>query len=199
MTVPWRLVCRTVSTRPYAGRRSRMTGTRSRVPGRRSTLSTMTTDDRTPPPMTVRRVTADDHDEWSALYAGYRAFYRLPDDPAAVATTWRWVVGEQHGLTGLVAVGHDGSLLGLANVRAFARPSNGTVGLYLDDLFTGPAARRSGVGAALLRAVADLAAQRGASVVRWITATDNTTARALYDEVAAATPWVTYDMVPQRH
>lgn len=159
----------------------------------------MTTDDRTPPAVTVRRVTVDDHDEWTTLHAGYRDFYRLPDDPSAVATTWRWVIGEQHGLTGLVAVGRDGSLLGLANVRTFARPSTGTVGLYLDDLFTDPAARRSGVGAALLRAVADLAAERGASVVRWITAADNTPARALYDELAARTPWVTYDMVPQRH
>ena len=108
------------------------------------------------------------------------------------------MVGEQHGLTGLVAAGRTGALLGLANVRTFARPSTGSVGLYLDDLFTGPAARRAGVGTALLRAVADLAAQRGASVVRWITAADNAHARALYDELATRTPWVTYDMAPGR-
>jgi len=46
--------------------------------------------------------------------------------------------------------------------------------------------------------VADLAAQRGASVVRWITAADNAHARALYDELATRTPWVTYDMAPGR-
>ncbi|WP_146806563.1 GNAT family N-acetyltransferase [Cellulomonas persica] len=159
----------------------------------------MTSDTSTPPPVTVRRVTADDHDGWAALFAGYREFYQLPDDPAAVATTWSWVVGEQHGMTGLVAEARDGSLVGLAHVRTFARPSIGSVGLFLDDLFTDPAARRSGVGAALLRAVSDLAAQRGASVVRWITAADNVTARALYDELGAQTPWVTYDMVPQRY
>ncbi len=157
----------------------------------------MSTDEHTPA-VTVRRVTADDHDEWAALYAGYLDFYRMPDDPAVVANAWDWVLGEQHGMTGLVAVGPDGSLVGLANTRSFARPTNGTLGLYLDDLFTSPAARRSGVGAALLRGVADLAAQRGASVVRWITATDNSTARALYDTVATATPWITYDMAPGR-
>jgi len=32
--------------------------------------------------------------------------------------------------------------------------------------------------------------------VRWITAGDNATARRLYDAVATATPWVTYDMGP---
>ncbi|WP_230684909.1 GNAT family N-acetyltransferase [Cellulomonas sp. JZ18] len=150
------------------------------------------------PAPTVRRVTADDAPQWARLYAGYRAFYRLPDDPEAVATTWRWVLGEQHGLTGLVATAADGTtLLGLANLRTFARPSTGTLGLYLDDLFTDPAARRAGVGAALLDAAAGLAAQRGASVVRWITAADNATARALYDRHADATPWVTYDMAPR--
>ena len=73
------------------------------------------------------------------------------------------------------------------NVRAFARPASGTIGLYLDDLFTDPRARRRGVGAALLDASAALAAQRGASLVRWITDGDNATARALYDQHALAT------------
>lgn len=144
----------------------------------------------------VRRVTAADEQQWTRLFGLYRAFYHLPEDRDATATTWQWVVGEQHGLTGLVAVDHDGALLGLANLRSFARPSTATVGLFLDDLFTDPAARRSGVGEALLRAAADLAAQRGAGVVRWITATDNASARSLYDQHATATPWVTYDMPP---
>ncbi|MBO0901765.1 hypothetical protein J1G42_14350 [Cellulomonas sp. zg-ZUI222] len=46
--------------------------------------------------------------------------------------------------------------------------------------------------------MADLAAQRGASVVRWITAADDADTRALYDELTTRTPWVTYDMAPQR-
>ena len=146
----------------------------------------------------VRRVTRSDEHRWAELFAGYRDFYRLGADSTAVARTWEWVVGEQHGLTGLVAVSTDDTseLLGLANLRMFARPSTGTIGLYLDDLFADPAARRRGVGAALLEAAADLAAQRGASVVRWITAGDNATARSLYDQHATATPWITYDMPP---
>ena len=144
----------------------------------------------------VRRVTRSDEHRWAELFAGYRDFYRLGTDSTAVARTWEWVVGEQHGLTGLVAVSTDGTLLGLANLRSFARPSTGTIGLYLDDLFADPVARRRGVGAALLGAAADLAAQRGATVVRWITDGENATARSLYDRHATATPWVTYDMPP---
>ena len=148
------------------------------------------------PDLLVRRVVRSDRPRWAELYAGYRGFYDLGTDSTAIARTWEWVVGEQHGMTGLVAVSADGTLLGLANLRTFARPSTGTIGLYLDDLFADPGARRRGVGAALLDATADLAAQRGASVVRWITSRDNATARSLYDQHATATPWVTYDMPP---
>jgi NADPH-dependent ferric siderophore reductase len=34
----------------------------------------------------------------------------------------------------------------------------------------------------------------GASVVRWITDESNAAARRLYDSMATATPWVTYDI-----
>ena len=151
------------------------------------------------PDLTVRRVVRADQQRWAELFAGYRSFYELGVGSAVgvvVARTWEWVVGEQHGMTGLVAVSREGDLVGLANLRTFARPSTGTIGLYLDDLFADPAARRRGVGTALLEAAADLAAQRGATVVRWITAGDNARARALYDQHATATPWITYDMPP---
>lgn len=148
------------------------------------------------PAWTVRPVEHADAEPWSALYAGYRAFYRLPDDPAAVATTWAWVSGRQHGLLGLVAVDAAGRLGALANLRTFARPSAAGFGLYLDDLFTDAALRRSGLGGLLLDAAASLAAEQGAQLVRWITAQDNTTARSVYDAHATATPWVTYDMRP---
>lgn len=146
--------------------------------------------------ITVRPVEQRDARAWAALYAGYRAFYHLEPDPHAVAQTWQWVIAGEHGLFGLVAADADDTLIALANLRWFARPSTATVGLYLDDLFTDPAARGEGTGTALLRRAADIAAARGASVVRWITAADNATARRVYDQVATATPWVTYDMQP---
>ena len=144
----------------------------------------------------VRPVLARDESQWSVLYAGYRSFYRLPDDDDAVATTWQWVSEGAHGLIGFVATSDDDTLLGLANLRRFARPSTSTLGLYLDDLFTSPASRGTGVATALLREAAAVASREGASVIRWITATDNAPARRVYDSVATATPWVTYDMKP---
>lgn len=96
--------------------------------------------------MKVRAVELRHEGAWVRLYAGYRAFYRLPEDPDAVATTWRWVRDGAHGLFGLVTVDDDDRLVALANLRWFARPSTATRGLYLDDLFT----PRKHVGAVLL-------------------------------------------------
>lgn len=143
----------------------------------------------------VRPVSPSDVDAWSALYRGYRAFYELPEDAASVTRTWEWMIDGRHGLVGLVAL-DEGAVVGLANLRWFARPSTASIGLYLDDLFTLPASRARGVGRALLTRAAVMAAEEGASVVRWITAADNTRARRLYDDVATSTPWVTYDMSP---
>jgi GNAT superfamily N-acetyltransferase len=144
----------------------------------------------------VRSVEPTDAEQWAGLYSGYRAFYGLPDDPGAVTTTWGWVVGREHGLHGLVAVDRTGRLGALANLRTFARPSAAGFGLYLDDLFTDPDARRNGLAGLLLDAASSLAAAEGATLVRWITAEGNTAARSVYDARATSTPWVTYDMAP---
>lgn len=145
--------------------------------------------------MRVRALSAGDEQQWSALYEGYREFYRLAPDDAVVARVWTWLLDPDHEVDGFV-VEHDDALVGLAHYRRFARPSSGTVGLYLDDLFVQPDSRGSGAGRLLLRALSTLAGSEGASVVRWITADTNAVARRLYDEVATATPWVTYDLAP---
>lgn len=138
----------------------------------------------------------NDHDAaaWGELFSAYRTFYSEPNDPDAVLRAWRWVRECHHGLCGLVAVDAEDRPVALANLRWFADPSTATMGLYLDDLFTAPHARGRGAARALLHHASNMARDGGASVVRWITATDNATARALYDSVAVATSWVTYEM-----
>ncbi|MFD1720587.1 GNAT family N-acetyltransferase [Amnibacterium endophyticum] len=145
----------------------------------------------------VRDVSPGDLRRWAELYRGYREFYRLPPDEQVVERVWTWLHDDEVEVRGLVAE-REGEVVGLAHWRRFHRPSSGTVGLYLDDLFTDPAARGAGVGRALVTALASRAASEGCSVVRWITAEDNAAARRLYDGVARATPWVTYDLSPER-
>jgi GNAT superfamily N-acetyltransferase len=149
----------------------------------------------TNPRVTVRDVADRDAAEWADLFRGYRDFYRLAPDEHVVARVWSWLRDPSAAVDGLVAE-LDGRLVGIAHYRRFLRPSAGSTGLYLDDLFTHPAARGVGVGRALIERLSTLAAAEGLSVVRWITAEDNRTARRLYDSVAVATPWVTYDLTP---
>jgi GNAT superfamily N-acetyltransferase len=149
-----------------------------------------------PAAYTVRDIAAADAQAWADLYAGYLSFYGVPADAAAVAVAWGWLLGRRHGMHGIVAATPDGEIVALANLRLFARPSRAVLGLYLDDLFTLPTARGTGAAGALLHRAAEIAAEEGADVVRWITAGDNERARRVYDAHAIATPWVTYDMKP---
>ncbi|MBU3994945.1 MAG: GNAT family N-acetyltransferase [Actinobacteria bacterium] len=119
----------------------------------------------------------------------------MPHDPQVFETVWEWLMDPHHETRGLVAEA-GGEIVGLANFRSFARPIVGARGLFLDDLFTAPAARGQGVGSALLVRLAEIARDEQGTVVRWITAGDNQTARSLYDRVARQTPWVTYDLSP---
>lgn len=143
----------------------------------------------------IRPVHASDEAAWSTLFAEYRAFYQEPEDAALVAKAWR-MLGDPHDESqGLVAVDDD-VVIGLANWREFPDPLSTERGIFLDDLYVAPDARGRGAGERLIEALADLARERGFSVVRWITDPANSTARRLYDRVATATPWVTYDLNP---
>jgi GNAT superfamily N-acetyltransferase len=140
----------------------------------------------------VRRAAEPDRERWAKLYRGYCTFYevRAPD----LDDLWLRIT-ERHELERFVAE-LDGEVIGLAHVRAFARPLEGDWAGFLDDLFVDPDRRGSGAGEALLEHLRALARERGWGVVTWITGADNQVARRLYDRLAEAQPWVTYDLSP---
>lgn len=141
----------------------------------------------------VRPVRDGDFFAWLDLYAKYAEFYEteLTDQKALVL--WSWLTDPDHEESGYVAVDGD-RIVGLANVREFARPLEGDRGLFLDDLFVAEDARGAGVGGLLIQTMRELAEQRGLGVVQWITAQDNATAQKLYDGVADRTGWVAYEI-----
>jgi len=145
--------------------------------------------------MQIRRPRAGDRAQWGVLYAGYAAFYGVEQTEAMRERVWGWINDPAHEVEALVAEA-DGRLVGMAHFRPFARPLSASTGGFLDDLFVAPEARGSGAAPALIDALADEGRARGWSVVRWITADDNARARALYDRMATATRWVTYDLKP---
>ena len=145
--------------------------------------------------LVIRPVAPADRAGWEATYRGYRDFYEKPHDPQVFETVWGWLGDPTHESRGLVGE-IDGEIVAIAHFRRFARPLAGSTGLYLDDLFTTPAARGKGAATALIARLQEIAREEGATLVRWITAESNATARHLYDQLATETPWVTYDVTP---
>ncbi|WP_374010729.1 N-acetyltransferase family protein [Leifsonia sp. LS-T14] len=144
----------------------------------------------------VRRVRDNEFFTWLDLYAGYGEFYESPMTDEKALLVWSWISDPDNELEAYFAVDEDDTPIGLAHVREFVRPLDGSRGLYLDDLFVTPDARGAGAGSALLESLRESARERGLSVVRWVTAKDNENARRLYERFAQKTKWVTYDLVP---
>ena len=142
----------------------------------------------------IRMVKKTDRQQWNNLYQGYADFYHAEQTSAMRDTVWAWLHDERNEISGLVAETADGTLLGLAHFRPFARPLSATIGCFLDDLFVNPDARGRGVADALIQRIEAIARDKGWSVVRWITADNNYRGRAVYDRHASKTNWVTYDI-----
>ena len=144
---------------------------------------------------TIRPLLPADEHRWRVLFRQYREFYELPESEAVVSRAWGWFMDPRHECKALVAES-EGEILGFAHHRRFSSPYTGTTGLFLDDLFTDPAARGRGVGRALIGRLTEMATAEGRSVVQWVTAEDNHQAQALYDTLATRTRWVTYEAEP---
>jgi GNAT superfamily N-acetyltransferase len=145
--------------------------------------------------MTIRPLLPTDEVRWRVLFREYREFYELPASEDVVSRAWGWFMDPRHECKALVAES-DGEILGFAHHRRFSSPYTGTTGIFLDDLFTDPAARGRGVGRALIGRLTEMAAAEGRALVQWVTAEDNHQAQALYDTLAKRTNWVTYEAEP---
>lgn len=142
--------------------------------------------------MEIRAIRPTDATEWRALYKGYATFYKVPMAEDILDQVWVWLHDPAHPLEGLVAVS-QGNLVGFAHFRQEPQPLLGREAGFLDDLFVDPAQRGRGVGRNLIAALTDIARSRDWPMLSWITAQDNRTARRLYDDVATAAIWVTYE------
>jgi GNAT superfamily N-acetyltransferase len=88
-------------------------------------------------------------------------------------------------LFGLVAVDDDGAVVGTALWFLNFSTWRGVHGIYLEDLYVRPAARRGGHGRALLRELARIADTRGYDRVDWAVLDWNTPAHAFYRSLGA--------------
>ena len=89
----------------------------------------------------------------------------------------------------------NGSPAGFAlwfyNFSTFA----GKAGIYLEDLFVASAARRNGVGEALIQGCAEFAKSAGSSRLYWQTQRSNESAQRLYNKVAKLSEYIIFEQV----
>jgi len=128
-----------------------------------------------------------------ALWAGYLRFYRTQLQDSVTDLTFKRLCDNSDGMFGLVAVGDDGGLVGLAN--ALMHPSTWSVAgyCYLEDLFVSPHARGTGAGEQLIEATAAVAHERGVTRLYWHTQQFNGPARSLYDTAGKLTSMIVYE------
>jgi GNAT superfamily N-acetyltransferase len=143
---------------------------------------------------TIRPLETADRQGWSALWAGYLAFYRAELSAETTGSTFERLCAGTDGLFGLLALDEAGTSVGLANCVVHGTTWSRQPKCYLEDLFVSPAARGGDLGQALLRAVKQAATERGAPDVYWHTQQYNGRARSLYDVVGRPTSFVVYEM-----
>lgn len=143
--------------------------------------------------VTVRPIAPADEAVWRRLFRDYGVFYETTFDDAQLDHVWALLLDPAGRVDALVAE-LDGTVVGMAHYRSHPDTFSTGTDWYLDDLFTDPSARGSGVGTALIEHLTALARATGPGTLRWITADDNATAQRVYDRLAKKTTWVTYEV-----
>jgi len=145
--------------------------------------------------MKIRDLERADYAAWLPLWNGYNAFYGRSGPTALPAevteTTWQRFFDAREPVYALVAE-LDGSLIGLTHYL-FHR-STTLIGpiCYLQDLYTAPERRRTGVGRALIEAVYQRAHDCGSLRVYWQTHETNLVAQRLYEQLAERSGFIVY-------
>ncbi|GIH16973.1 GNAT family N-acetyltransferase [Rugosimonospora africana] len=141
--------------------------------------------------LSIGKLIPDDRADWELLFGGYNEFYGRTASAELFDRAW----AEFQRDTRMHALGAklDGRLVGITHFLVHASTTSADV-CYLQDLFTAPQARGSGVGRALIAAVTEWARDRGCGRVYWSTQETNATARRLYDAVAVNRGFIRYEI-----
>lgn len=130
----------------------------------------------------IRPILQNDKTRWLELFKEYIDFYKAKLSNEQYELTWQRINSE-YNMHGLLAE-KDGQIIGLAHY--VFRPDTWEVAdfCYLEDLYVDPRVRGVGVGRALIKAVEQIAIEKGSKRLYWTTAEDNEVARKLYDKLA---------------
>jgi GNAT superfamily N-acetyltransferase len=142
--------------------------------------------------ITIRPLIQSDEADWRRLWTAYLEFYESSVPEAVYLSTFERLIDASN-TRQCAALALDGDTpVGL--VHWIYHPHNWKIEdvIYLQDLYADPDVRGMGVGRALIEYVYDVADQGETPTVYWMTQEFNTTARQLYDRIAAKTVFVQY-------
>ena len=145
-------------------------------------------------PVTTRPVTAADETRWRELWAGYQAFYGIDLAESSTAELFRRLLDEAEPYGGFLAE-REGEVVGMTNYVLIPDTWDPKPNCYLNDLFVDPQARGTGAGHALVAAVKARAQELDCPLLWWLTAEDNSTAQALYDQIAERDSFRRYEVL----
>ena len=129
----------------------------------------------------IRPFTAADGGALATLVVEMQNHYGVPCPPLVIIEDRLAHLAE--GVEILVA--EDETIIGFASFSTIFPGPGFKSGFFLKDLFVSKAARGSGVGKALIHAVAALAVARGYSRVDWTAETKNLPLQAFYESLGA--------------
>jgi ribosomal protein S18 acetylase RimI-like enzyme len=144
--------------------------------------------------MIVESLQINDKEQWCELYQGYADFYKMPMNEDILDTVWSWIFDKENKFYAIGARSSQGKLVGFMHFREMPSPLRGTLIGFLDDLYVHPEFRGSGMVQSLFKELKSFAQKNDWPYVRWITASDNQRARAVYDKISGTIDFVTYQM-----
>lgn len=144
------------------------------------------------PELNIRPLAQSDEADWRRLWTAYLEFYESQVSEEVYQTTFERLIDPARSNQCAALAVLNGTPVGL--VHWIYHPHNWKVEdvIYLQDLYADPSVRGKGLGRALIEHVYDFADQGETPTVYWTTQEFNTTARQLYDRIAAKTDFVQY-------
>jgi GNAT superfamily N-acetyltransferase len=142
----------------------------------------------------IRPIGEDEREAWNPLWTGYLAFYKTSLTQEINDLAWTRFHDPDEPIFALGGY-VDGELMGFAHYLFHRSTWALHRYCYLEDLFVADAARRNGLGRALIEVVYAKAEAANASRVYWLTQSNNAQARALYDKVADNLGFIQYRKV----
>ena len=144
--------------------------------------------------MIVGELILNDKDQWAQLYKSYAEFYEMKMTEEILDTVWSWIHSPVEKFYSIGIKSRENELIGFMHYREMPSPLRGKLVGFLDDLFVHPDFRGTGAVQLLFGELKIQAKKNDWPYVRWITATDNSRARKVYNQISKPIDFVTYQM-----